>query len=146
MVCTICFLSWWNILAWSRWNFELVQLFLKVWLEIVLLRTHGVHCTFSFVMEILAWGRWNVEIVQLFLYSWIADCFVRHKQDCLFLCCCKQIFVACQICKKLEPGGGIADYFWKWRNLIESMFTNTKRLAYISHVWKRVPPPRHKGG
>ena len=28
-----------------------MQLFLKIRLEIVLLRTHGVHCLFSFVME-----------------------------------------------------------------------------------------------
>ena len=28
-----------------------MQLFLKIRLEIALLRTHGVHCLFSFVME-----------------------------------------------------------------------------------------------
>ena len=52
LVSAVWFLSCWKMLAWGRWNFELVQLFLKIWLKIVLLHTHGVRCVFSFVMEI----------------------------------------------------------------------------------------------
>jgi hypothetical protein len=32
MVCTVCLLSWWKILAQGSWNFELVQLFLDSWI------------------------------------------------------------------------------------------------------------------
>ena len=51
MESTVCFLTWCKILAWGSCNFELVQMFFKIRLEIVLLRTHGVHCVFSFVLE-----------------------------------------------------------------------------------------------
>ena len=56
-----------------------------------MLRTHGVHCMFFFVMEILAWGRWNFELVQLFLDSWIVDCFVRHAWFVLSVSFCGKI-------------------------------------------------------
>ena len=48
MVCAVCILVWWKILALGRWNFKLVPCFLKIWLEIFLLRIRGVHCVFFF--------------------------------------------------------------------------------------------------
>ena len=83
MVCTVCFLSWWKILAWGIWNFELVQIFLINWNWIVLLGTHGLHCLFSFVMENSCLRHLEFWACPNILDQLELDCFVRHASFAL---------------------------------------------------------------
>ena len=109
-------------------------------IENCLLRTHGVHCLFSFVMEncclkqlefwackklpsahlmhccvtsrwkILAWGRYNFELVQMFLKNQIGDCFVMHV-----LCSLCVFFRDGKFLVEALPGGMLrfCNYSWK---------------------------------
>ena len=90
-----CFLSQWKIVVegsrklelgqtmlgthfWGRWNFELVNFFLKIWLEIILLGTHGVHCGFSFMIENSFLRQVEFWACATMLENYLGDCFVTH--------------------------------------------------------------------
>ena len=74
-----------NFLVVAGGIYELVQFFLKIWLEIVLLHMHGVHSVFFFCWKFLAWGWWNFELVQSFLETRFEIVLLgTHGVHCLF--------------------------------------------------------------
>ena len=56
-----------EIVAWGRWNFELVQLFLDSWIADCFVRHAWFALSVSFCGKIVARGSWNFEIIKLFL-------------------------------------------------------------------------------
>ena len=90
MVCTICFLAWRKILNWGRWQFELVQFFLKVGWSLFCY-AHMVYtcmvCTVWIVFLMHAWSIlassfWNIDrhtwcaLSVLFYDSWLIGWFL----------------------------------------------------------------------
>ena len=106
MVCTVCFLFWWKILAQGIFFFSFLSLsilFLIIW--IVVLGTHGLHYLFYFVMEISCSRHllfWACPYILDHL-----DCFVRHTWFALSIFFCDGNFL-------LEAVGilSLSNYSW----------------------------------
>ena len=97
MVCTVCFLSWWKILApWpGSWYFELVQIFLINW--IVFAR----HTWFAMPVFFCD-GKFLLEAVRIFSlsnYSWTIGFQIvslgTHGMHCEKICSRELEFWAC---------------------------------------------------
>ena len=83
MVCTVCFVSCWKILARGLWNFELVQLFLDNWIADYFLSK--AHVSFLSWWKFFARGTWNFELVQILLINWNWIVLLgMHGLHCLF--------------------------------------------------------------
>ena len=69
--------SRWKIVAWGRYNFELVQ---------TVLGTHGVHHLFSCMSENSSLGQVELRACAFFLDNLTGDCFVTHawSPQCVF--------------------------------------------------------------
>jgi len=101
MVSAVCFLSCWKMLAWGRWNFELVQLFLDSWIADCFVRHAWFVLSVSSRGKILARGSWDFEllevfldigILRLFLDNWIADCLVWKVTNLVKACFTNRLF------------------------------------------------------
>ena len=68
MVNSVCFLSWWKILAWGSWNFEFVWILLINWIADSFPR--HAWCTLSVLFREGQFLLEAVGILSLWKYSW----------------------------------------------------------------------------
>ena len=129
MVCTVCFLFWWKILAQGIFFFSFLSLsilFLIIW--IVVLGTHGLHYLFYFVMEISCSRHllfWACPYILDHL-----DCFVRHTWFALSIFFCDGNFL-------LEAVGilSLSNYSWTIGLQIVSLARQVCLFSFVMEIF-----------
>ena len=133
MVCTVCLLLWWKVLARVSWNFKVVQIFLVN--QIVLLGTHGLHYLFSFVMEKLCTRLLEFWAPKILLNYWNTDCLNWHAWFALFVFFCDGKFLLKAV-GILSLINWMADCFVRHTSfLLSVLFCDGKFLLEAVWIW-----------